>query len=135
MVNIQRRRGKPRTKRRKSSEGSEEYKRQLHHIAHRHPHPSQPVTSVQSVVDPVFVVVFILPLVVEPRGRVSSILALRIVRTSRPLIIFAPNTELRPSIFGQIMEKSLTIESYLKTLSHHQNFMLCDCLQSLPCCN
>ena len=104
----------------------------LNHILHRHLHTDDPLLGIYTVVKPVFIMMPVPSLVMQPRRRISLPLALRVIRTSGSLIIPASNQELRRHIFGQVMAKPLPIQTHPKTALPHQPPMMIDRFEMLP---
>ena len=94
-----------------------------HHIPYRHLHPDHPVRSIQTIIDPVFIMVLISPFVVQPCKGNACRLTFCIIRTSVSLIILTADFEFRPAIFGKIMQKPLPIKSHAETMFHYEQFM------------
>ena len=86
-----------------------------------------------SVIYPIFKMMFVSSFVMQPGSRYSGGFSLCIVRASGPLIVFCSHHELGRRIFRQVMHKSLLIQSHLKTILHNQKFMGCDRLKMSPC--
>ena len=66
----------------------------LGHVAGGHPHTGHGVVAVRRVVDPVFQMVLVAALMVQPGGAVALGLALGVVGAARPLPVFGPGPEL-----------------------------------------
>ena len=71
----------------------------LNHILHRHLHTDDPLLGIHAVIKPIFVMMPVPPLVMQPGGRISLDLPLRIIRASGSLVILTSNQELRRHIF------------------------------------
>ena len=66
----------------------------LGHVAGGHPHTGHGMVAVRRVVDPVFQMVLVAALMVQPGGAVALGLALGVVGAARPLPVFGPGPEL-----------------------------------------
>ena len=105
------------------------------HIAPRHRyrfHSRPGLCFIGTIVNPVFIVMFVPALMVQPCSRIACRLPFRIVRTSVSLVIFDSYQKLRRSIFGQVVQQSLTVQPYRKTAFQYQICMVCDCFKMSP---
>ena len=101
----------------------------LYHIFYRHLHASQ-LSVLQTVVHPVFQVMFVPALMVEPGGGNALRLPLGIVGAAHPvLVIFCSGPELHRGVFAHVMEESLLIQPALPTMYKHQPFVMVDGFQ------
>ena len=60
-------------------------------------HSRQKVRSLQTIINPVFIMVFVPAFVVEPCGRIPFFFPFGIIRASCPLIVSASHTEFCPT--------------------------------------
>ena len=104
----------------------------LHHIVDRHLHPAHFVLQLRGVVDPIFQVVPVSPLVVEPGGGVAPLQALHLVGAAVSLKIFHTRQELHGAVLAHIVEQSLPVQPHPKAIFHDPVFMGGDSLQMAP---
>ena len=88
-----------------------------HGVAHEHH-----VTA--AVVDPVFQMVLVPALVMEPCGRVAQLFPLSGIGASGAGIILGPHTELCGGILAHIMHQPLPDEPHPEAVLHHQKLMV-----------
>ena len=96
------------------------------HIAVGHAHPGHGVVAVGGIVNPVFQVVLVAPLVVQPCGRVAFRLALGVVGAAGALPIFGTGPEFHGGQFAQIMGQPLPVQPAAETPLHDQHFVVMD---------
>ena len=77
-----------------------------------------------AVVNPVFQMVPIAPLVVEPGGGIAQLFPLGSVGTAGAAIVFCANPELGPGIFAHIVHQPLADQSNPEAILHHQKLMM-----------
>ena len=111
---------------------SNSVQKHLHHIIDRHFHSFEHGTM-RSVINPVFIMMLIAPFMMQPGRRIPLFLPLCIIRTSGSLVISTPHTKLCPSVFLQIMEQPLSVQTYLKACLHHKELMFCDRTKMSEC--
>lgn len=68
------------------------------------------------IVHPVFQMVLVAPLVVQPGEGYAGGLALRVVRAAVALIVFRTGEKLRRGVFAEIMAEALPIEPQTKAV-------------------
>ena len=102
----------------------------LYDVSDRHLHSYQFPFSVRIIIKPVFIMMLISSFVMKPCRRIPFVFPFCIIRTSCSLIIPASDSKFRPSIFRQIMKKSLPIQTYAKTFPCITRiFIVCDRLK------
>ena len=82
-----------------------------------------------AVIDPVFQMMLVAPLVVQPRRGVALGCALRLVGAVVALIIDAPGDELGGAVLAQVVGKALLIQPAFKAVFHHQQLVPGDSLE------
>ena len=111
--------------------GGDAVAKHLRHVFERHFAPAHIDLAVlaDAVVDPIFKVVAVAPLVME-LGKAHAVLAaLGVVRAAIPLIILDAAEEFRGAVFAQIVPYSLCIQAEAKTVPPHQTAVTCDGLK------
>ena len=91
-------------------------------IPERDLHPGQAGLG-GAVVDPVFQMMLVAALVVEPGRGVAPGLPLRLVGAVVALIVDAPRDELGGAVLAQVVGKALLIEPAGEAVFHHQQLM------------
>ena len=113
--------------------GSDPIHDHFRNILIRHRHRSHSTGQcLHAVIDPVFVMMFIPALMVQPGAGITDIFSFRIVGAACPLIVFCPYPELCGTILGHIMQQSLFIQTYLKAALCHKDLMMCDRFKMFP---
>ena len=98
----------------------------------RHRNAIDNVLISRRIIHPVFKMMFISALMMQPGLRQSCFLSLGIIRTSVSLIIFTSNQKFYRFIFRQVMEQSLFIQTCPETIMHDQQFMSGYCFKVQP---
>ena len=98
----------------------------LGHIPARHAHAGHGVVAVRRVVDPIFQVVAVAPLVVQPGGAVAFGLALGVVGAAAALPVFGPGQELDRRELAQIMREALPVQPAAEAVAHDPHFVVVD---------
>ena len=85
----------------------------LRHIfdGHLHAHDAEGAVGLLPVVRPVFQMVPVAALMVEPSGRVALVLSLRVVGTAVALKIFRTHTKFQRRVFGKVVCQALPIQA------------------------
>ena len=91
-----------------------------HFCAHDH------VFAVERIVDPVFKMVKVAAFVVEPGGGHADVLPFRVIRAAGSLIIKGADQKFRRSIFGEIVQESLPVQTDLEAVLTHHPFVAGD---------
>ena len=86
----------------------------LDQVAKRHFIADKPPGLVRCKIDPVFEMMLIASLVVQPRRRIALFFFFRRIWTAVSLIIFNTGCKFLPGILGQVVQKSLAVQSYRK---------------------
>ena len=105
----------------------------LGHVLERHFAPAHEDLTVvaDAVVDPVFKVMAVAPLVVEP-GEAHAVFApLGVVRAAVALIILDAAPEFRGAVLAYVMRQPLIVQAEAKTVLPHQMAMMRDGLKML----
>ena len=84
------------------------------------------MVAVRRVVDPVFQMVLVAALMVQPGGAVALGLALGVVGAARPLPVFGPGPELHGGQLAYIVGQALPVQPAAETIFHHQHFVMAD---------
>ena len=101
----------------------------LYHILERHFIANQPRFLIFGNINPIFKMVFIASLMMQPCLRKSHNLPFSRIGASGSLIEIHSGPEFFRTVFRQIVKQSLTVQSYLKAVFHNQKLMLCDCIK------
>ena len=84
------------------------------------------MVAVRGVVDPIFQVVLVPALVVQPGRAVSFGLALGVVGAASALPVLGTGPELHRRELAQIMGQPLPVQPAAEAVLHHQHFMMMD---------
>ena len=106
----------------------------LRHILFRHLAPAHGHCAVRgdTVVDPVFEVVAVAALVVQPGNAHAVFPALLVIGTAEALVILGAPPELRGAVFAQIVQKTLPIQTQPETVVPYQTAVTVYGFQMLP---
>ena len=97
-------------------------------IPQRHLHAGH-AGFIGAVVDPVFEVVLVPALVVEPRRGVALGVPLGLVGAVVALIVDAAGDKLRGAVFAQVVGQALLVQAAFKAVFHHQQLVAGDGLK------
>ena len=104
----------------------------LRHIPSRHLRSHDHMLSIQGIIHPVFKMMLVSALMMQPGGGYPDILPFSIVGTPCSLIIFASDQKFRRMIFRQIVEQALLIQPDTEAIPHDHKFMFRNCFKMQP---
>lgn len=111
--------------------GGETVAEHLRHISSRHLHAAD-AAAVPLVIRPIFKVVPVAALVVEPCGAVAKLFSLGVVRAVIPLEVTDACPELHWGVFGQVVGQALPVQPQAEAIFPHQGAVAVDGFQMAP---
>ena len=90
----------------------------FHHVVDRNLHAPHLIAQLRRVVDPVFKMVPVPPLVVEPGGGIALLQPFDLVGAAGPLVVPDACEELDGGVFAHVVEQALPVQAGLETVFH-----------------
>ena len=87
------------------------------------------MASLQIVIDPVLLMMLVASLMMEPGFCHAGLFPLSVVRTAIALIEPDARRKLCPAVFAQIMDQSLAVQPYSKTVLSYEPAVFSDCFE------
>ena len=103
----------------------------FHHIPQGHFHPNQKraFTAGHGIINPIFKMVLISALMMQPRGGIALLLLLCIIGAAIALKIFRTDQKFCQAVLAQIMRQPLPVKPNSEAALPYQPSMVCNCLK------